>query len=221
MKYRLFFLLVLVISYLFLATKSRFNEPVPKIIHQTAPADKAKWHPIWEKCQQSWKEKFPDFEYIMWTDEDLDNLVKTKYSWFHDIYQAYDVNIKRFDAARYFILHEYGGIYADMDYECIQNFWDQIPKDKVSIASVENALMVSPPRDPFWLILFSKLRDKMNEHTFHATGPSVLEEVKKQSKDKYNQLEQKDYHSKDGKYAIHHGTFSWLDNTNKSTTNNW
>jgi mannosyltransferase OCH1-like enzyme len=54
---------------------------IPKIIHQTAPADRSKWHAIWTPCQKSWRTQFPDWEYKMWTDEDLEDLIKTKYSW--------------------------------------------------------------------------------------------------------------------------------------------
>ena len=48
---------------------------IPKIIHQTAPADKSKWHPIWEICQNSWKENFPspEYSYKFWNDDDLYN----------------------------------------------------------------------------------------------------------------------------------------------------
>ncbi len=95
----------------------------------------------------------------MWTDEDLDNLIKNDFPYFYDIYKGYDVNIKRIDMARYFILYKYGGIYADMDYICFKNFYNLMPQDKVSISEsdwqeneyMQNALMISPKEHPFWL----------------------------------------------------------------------
>ena len=107
-------------------TIKAFIPGIPKIIHQSAPADKSKWPEIWAKCQKKWKELFPapKYEYKMWTDEDLDALMKNDFPEYYDMYKGYDQNIKRFDIARYFILHKYGGIYADMDYICFKNFYD-------------------------------------------------------------------------------------------------
>ncbi|MFT5275595.1 MAG: mannosyltransferase OCH1-like enzyme [Saprospiraceae bacterium] len=34
----------------------------------------------------------------------------------------YPYNIQRADAIRYLVVHYYGGVYADMDYECPQAF---------------------------------------------------------------------------------------------------
>lgn len=31
---------------------------IPKIIHQLAPTDITKWHPLWSHCQNSWKNIF-------------------------------------------------------------------------------------------------------------------------------------------------------------------
>ena len=36
-----------------------------------------------------------------------------------DVYNSYPYAVQRWDMIRYLILYEYGGIYADLDYECI------------------------------------------------------------------------------------------------------
>lgn len=141
------------------------NNKIPKIIHQTAPADKSKWNPIWTQCQESWKKNFPNYEYKMWTDEDNENLVKTKYPWFYDTYKGFKHNISRVDCSRYFYLYEYGGIYADMDYECLKNFEHLLPTGKACTNQMpghtdgmyENALMASPPKHPFWMYLLMNI----------------------------------------------------------------
>jgi mannosyltransferase OCH1-like enzyme len=184
-----------------------FNIPstasqIPKIIHQTAPADKSKWHALWAPCQESWKTKFPDYTYMFWSDEDLENLIKTKYPWFYDTYKNYDKNIKRIDAARYFILYEHGGIYADMDFECVNNFAHLIPQHKVSIAESpykddgrdethQNALMISPPKHPFWEKVFKLLDDHKNKtDVLYATGPQIIVQAIRESDDSHiNTLE--------------------------------
>jgi len=165
------------------------DQEIPKIIHQTAPSDTSKWHPVWRECQKSWKEKFPDYEYKMWTDEDLDQLISTKYSWFYPTFKGYDLKIKRIDAARYFILYEYGGIYADMDFECLNNFEHILEKDKVSIAESpwktsqsgethQNALMISPKGHPFWKKVFELLdKHKNTKDVLFSTGPRIIMEA--------------------------------------------
>lgn len=199
---------------------------IPKIIHQTAPEDKNKWDPSWIKYQQSWIKHFPDFEYKFWNDNDIENFIFTKYRWFYDIYKSYDANIKRVDAARYFILYEYGGIYADMDYECVNNFWENIDQDSVSfaesggvcVASIENALIVSPQNDPFWPLVFAKLINSTNFFVFEATGPVFIERCYKHYYDetkrniKYLNAQQYSLNintRSSNKYAIHHQTGVW------------
>ena len=214
-------LTAIVLCLVVLRVKSNFEGDIPRIIHQTAPADKSKWHALWEPCQESWRTKFPDYEYRFWSDEDLERLVQTKYSWFYDTYKGYDRNIKRIDAARYFILYEYGGIYADMDFECINNFEHVIPQGKVSIAESpykddgrgethQNALMISPPKHPFWEKVFKLLElNKTKTDVLYATGPQIIVQAIKESDDSdVNTLESEKFapaHDKNFKSAWKNG----------------
>jgi mannosyltransferase OCH1-like enzyme len=186
MKRVILLVIVIVLVILFLISKP-YSNGVPKIIHQTAPRDKAKWNPIWEPCQNTWRRHFPDYEYRMWYDEDLDNLIKTKYEWFYPTYSAYPDKINRIDAARYFILYEYGGIYADMDYECMKNFEHLIPVGKACATEspwsadrekYQNSLMISPPKHPFWEKVFVDLEEHKNDsHAIFVAGPEVIHRV--------------------------------------------
>lgn len=199
------------------------TDKIPKIIHQTAPADEARWHPAWVECQKTWKEKFPDFEYKMWTDEDLDELILTKYEWFWPTYKGYDRKIKRIDAARYFIMYEYGGIYADMDYECIENFMEEIPDGKVSVSQDKfhhrwntgsdylNALMISPAKHPFWNYAISNLElYKYGRNPLWATGPHIIDEsVRDCPASMFNGLSYEEY-TNGKKWARHLCTTSWV-----------
>lgn len=161
---------------------------IPHIIHQTAPADKSKWSPIWEKCQNSVMEHFTGFIYKMWDDDELEQLISTKYPWFLQQYLSYPSTIMRVDAARYFILDTYGGIYIDMDMEIYKNFYAQLSQDKVSVVESsyretekhQNSLMASPPRHPFWNEVFRELMstfDYYKKSVLDATGPRMLDRV--------------------------------------------
>jgi len=204
-----------------------FTQKIPKIIHQTAPADKSKWPEIWRKCQKKWKELFPapKHEYKMWTDEDLDALMKNDFPEYYDMYKGYDQNIKRFDIARYFILYKYGGIYADMDYMCFKNFYDLMPSDKVSISEspykhnehLQNALMVSPKEDPFWIKVIEKATTRAGPgvRVLEATGPVLVYDTYEENKDDVNVLPIDLYNPdkqapENEKYiARHYGTAVW------------
>jgi mannosyltransferase OCH1-like enzyme len=206
---------------------------IPKIIHQTAPLDKSKWHPIWEKCQNSWKHHFEHWEYRFWTDEDLDEFIKTKYSWFYLTYISYPRNIHKIDAARYFILYEYGGMYVDMDFECIQNFEHMLTENKVYIAESEykniiydkndpyyeyelfqNALMITPPKNEFWKIVFLELLAFPNTYdVLKSTGPQVIIRAYLKYPELVIALSSEIFSKKNYKHdtiAVHHGTSVWF-----------
>lgn len=159
---------------------------VPYIIHQTAPSDKNKWHDQWFKCQDTWKTHWNNAEYKMWSDDDLRNLVATHYSWFLPTYDSYDQTIKRVDMARYFILHKYGGIYADMDMECLRNFYTDLPHNNPSVVGspythneqTQNSLMSSPPGNPFWMHVVKTAQSRTHlPNVLDATGPRMLDEA--------------------------------------------
>ena len=46
--------------------------------------------------------------------------METKFPEFLDLYDGYNSEIQRADAVRYFLLYEYGGVYADLDFESLQ-----------------------------------------------------------------------------------------------------
>jgi len=65
-----------------------------------------------------WKHNNPDWKYIFWDEESIIKLLKNKHPDFLERFNSLDKDIKKCDAARYFILYEYGGIYADLDTTC-------------------------------------------------------------------------------------------------------
>lgn len=130
---------------------------IPKIIHQTAPTDKNTWHPLWHKCQASWLSNFKDFEYRMWNDEEIDALVKNDYPKYWNIYNEFTIHILKIDFVRFCFMHKFGGIYADMDYFCYKNFYDDLTENIYVVENpfgndpIENSLMCSEPNHSFWI----------------------------------------------------------------------
>lgn len=166
---------------------------IPKIIHQTGPAEE-KFHPIWKECQESWKKQYPDFEYKFWTDEDLRNLVEEKYTPLLKLYDSFPHHIMRVDFARFCILHAYGGIYADLDIYCYKNFYNLLKRDLYIVESwkeweekVQNSLMISSKNNSFWekCIIFSSMNYNPNQEflidyknfILHSFGPKLISKI--------------------------------------------
>lgn len=157
---------------------------IPKIIHHICPNDFKKWHPFWFPCYESWIRHYPKPEYthMHWDDKELDDFISENYPWFLEVFRGYDVNIKRYDISRVFLLYHFGGIYADMDYKVYKNFYDELPQDAVSIPEspykwnehIQNALMISPPKHNWWLILIDECYNRRDWNVFSATGPQLL-----------------------------------------------
>jgi len=160
-----------------------------KIIHQiwfgTFPTKKKAMsdYKKYEKYRQSWKINNPGWTYQSW---DLDMCRKLIYNFYPEhmeMFFLYNYDIQRCDSIRYFILHRYGGIYADMDYICCSP-WDKICQiytgdvyivetpNKVggnSSIQISNSLMFSKYREHiFWKKLFIEL-EKHRESNFYFT----------------------------------------------------
>lgn len=155
---------------------------IPKIVHQTWKNNNIP--DKWKNFHQTWKDKFNEDEYqhILWTDEDNRKLIKDHYSWFLNTYDNYPRNIQRADAIRYFILYHYGGIYADLDCEVRENFYDDLDPDNISLAESPfhdncfmNNLMTSNKKNEKWKIVFDQLdKNKNIMMTGGSTGPGLL-----------------------------------------------
>lgn len=86
---------------------------IPAIIHQTW-----KDHSIPEKWVMSpkmWKKHHPGWMHVIWTDKDIFDYIALRHSKFTDIFQNFNYGIQKADAIRYFILHDFGGLYSDLD----------------------------------------------------------------------------------------------------------
>lgn len=130
---------------------------IPKIIHQTAPTNSKDWHLLWYKCQESWKKNFNDFEYKLWNDQQIDDLVKEKYPQYWSVYNEFPIHIMKIDFVRLCFMHQFGGIYADMDFFCYKNFYNELVGNVYLLENpygndpIENSLMCSTPGHNFWI----------------------------------------------------------------------
>jgi hypothetical protein len=129
----------------------------------------------------------PDFQHVLWDDDDNRNFIASYYNWFLPIYDSYAREIYRADAIRYFFLYTFGGIYADMDAECLKPLGHLLDRGDVLVGrmgdashphSIPNATMASKPRQEFWLLVIWLLVIAATETRWldpeEVTGPTVL-----------------------------------------------
>ena len=128
---------------------------IPKHIHQMWKTHEvpAKWRDQQEHCRKL----NPDFEYTLWSDDDILAFLKREYPWFVSTYLSYPYPISRPDAARYFILYHFGGVYLDIDIDCKTPFKQivNVTKDMDTVLAatapfgITNNFMASEAGDTF------------------------------------------------------------------------
>lgn len=167
---------------------------IPKIIHQTWKTYEVPEE--WWDCVNSWKRHHPGWEYRLWTDDESETFVARHYPDFLGTFQNYPYNIQRADAIRYLVLHQLGGVYADLDYECLQPLDPLLPghsaiiglepKVHAAISKVDhmlcNALMISEPGHPFMAAVIQHLKTATHGTVedfdiLATTGPLMLNKV--------------------------------------------
>ncbi len=159
----------------------------PRLIFQTwkskvsMPANYARW-------SASLRGMNPGFEYFLWDDADNRRFIEKYYPWFLPVYDAYPREIYRADAVRYFFLYQFGGLYADMDTECLRSVerlfesgdvWlGRMGDDPDFSHSIPNAIMASRPLQEFWLLVIHLLvenaRTPGDAESMTDKGPEAL-----------------------------------------------
>ena len=167
------------------------QQTIPKIIHQTWKTDTIPED--LQLFQQTWHHHHPDWAYRLWTDADNRVFIEAHYDWFLPTYDGYDQNIKRADAIRYFMMLHYGGLYVDLDFECLRPFETLLAGKSIALGLeppphaepytekwgydqlICNALIGSEPHHPFWEHVCRMLiSEAIHVSPIEATGPVFL-----------------------------------------------
>ena len=185
----IFIFIIIFIAVILLYKKPSNTGPFPQCIFQTwknktPPSNMAYW-------QNTWHMNHPGWTFDFWDDNENRKFIQTHYPWFLETYMSYDKEIKRADAVRYFYLYHFGGIYADMDFECLRNMeplLKQYSSYDIIFGSIHsdgrakqhilpNAIMISKPKCDFWLSVFKELQRSAKQSSYSVeemTGPAML-----------------------------------------------
>lgn len=97
--------------------------PIPKTVHYCWLSSDP-YPELVQHCMQSWKEKLPDYEFMLW---DMNRFDVHSVSW---VEQACAAKKWAFaaDYIRLYALYNYGGIYLDSDVEVLKSFDDLLDR---------------------------------------------------------------------------------------------
>ena len=166
---------------------------IPKIIHQTWKDENVP--DKWKSSRDAWLRLFPDYSYMLWTDEMNRNFIEDRYPDLLEMYDGFPYNIQRADMIRYCILKTYGGIYCDLDIEPvsrdIEKYWsggedlylvESSNTPTKLISYVSNFFMASSPECKFWDYVLDRVNNKsyITKHytVYNTTGPSIVQLAK-------------------------------------------
>ena len=156
---------------------------IPKILHQLWIGPK----PRPSKFMQTWKDKHPEFEYIMWNEEEIKKR-GLNLQCQNRINEIEEINGKA-DIIRWEILYHYGGLFVDADSICIEPFDELIENDKpfcgyenenVRPGLVATGTMAFPKNHPLpmeaikWIMGNEVSQRKTGNMAWITVGPKLL-----------------------------------------------
>lgn len=145
------------------AEAASLSEPLaPKILHQIILSEgRSDSFAKYESARQSCVSVHPDWQHWLWTDENATEWVSTQYPDILPHYLHYPQTIQRTNILRYLLLHQYGGVYLDMDITC------RVPLDDLRHlpfltpgaypAGINNAFILTKPQHPFLTEAIAKI----------------------------------------------------------------
>lgn len=140
---------------------------------------------------QSWILHNETYQYKRWNGYDMDRFIRKYYGQYYDMYIHFPKWIYRCDFFRYAVLHRLGGVYVDIDFVCVRSLpeWTHKVvlfsdcKPNISYCGINNCLLVSEPRHPFWLEVMDEIQRRYLQHptldVVQMTGPSLLNDLSK------------------------------------------
>jgi mannosyltransferase OCH1-like enzyme len=163
---------------------------IPKIIWQTYKDSFDQLQPYMVDAVNTWKNLNPDFEYRYMDDSQAAEFILNEYGkeW-HEIFINLPVGVMRGDLWRYMIIYKYGGVYSDLDTECINPINTWLSKDYDMIVCPETDIhycqwtFAASAEHPILKSVLDTVKEKLlnpeygSPHFVHThTGPSIWTE---------------------------------------------
>ena len=154
---------------------------IPKIFHRVwigqAPIPQE-----FEEYWQGWQDNHPDWQFLTWNYPMTMPLSILDRSLLERVYQVFP---KSSDLVRYEVLHQFGGVYLDCDFECYKNI-EPLIGDALNFAAyqqegvVNNAIMGAVPGSELFAQILRGAEASFQRHSpdmLHAVGPYYFSEM--------------------------------------------
>jgi len=206
---------------------------IPKIIHQIwlgSPVPE-----IFKPLMKGWQELHPDWEYKLWTDENVHEVTLYNQA-FYDATDNYGV---KSDILKWELIYQFGGVYIDVDFEALQpldmfhylyDFYTGIQPLDAWFVQLGAALFGGVPGHPILKHCIETVKDDWHfkgaptktgpvhftKSFLHVAGTSDLIDIAFPASYFYplGCREEPPYEYKkwfyEGAYAIHHWSKSWM-----------
>ena len=179
----------------------------PRIVQTWKTENLAAANPIFSISKQSWQSHHPDWDYDFFTDETINVYVKSHFpNYYRRVFSKYQGQIERVDAFRIITLFLEGGVYCDLDGECLKPLDSIITKEGVVLGQLinsesrnkySNAWMCSTKeKEEFWLFVLAEATKRHQKNrgyssTEYLTGPILITDCVQA----YQNLEREKIHS--------------------------
>lgn len=149
---------------------------IPKIFHTIWIGGK-RLPDEFVQYRETWMNLHPDWEFILWNDENLPELINQK------LFNKTKEIVVRADLLKLELLYSYGGIFIDTDFECYKNIEPLLSGIECFSCGerpgiIGNAIMGSLPGHPSFKKLINNVEENINENMPYGpnikTGPVYL-----------------------------------------------
>ncbi|WP_147197600.1 glycosyltransferase [Pantoea sp. MBD-2R] len=137
---------------------------IPQLIHQVWFQGEAQLPEKYRRYRASWQRHHPDFQCLLWDAHALREHVATHWPQFLPVYDAFPHDVQRMDSARYCLLATLGGIYADMDIECLRPVDELLAGHELILSETVGyniAFIASATGHPLWETVLHHLTHKI------------------------------------------------------------
>lgn len=163
---------------------------IPKIIWQTYKEPYESLATYMKESIQTWKDLNPEYELKYMDDMQAAEFIRLEYGqeW-HDIFISLPVGVMRGDLWRYMVVYKYGGVYTDLDTECLEPISTWMLKDKEFIVCPETSnhfcqwTFAASAGHPILKSVLDLIKEKLlspeygSPHFVHThTGPAIWTE---------------------------------------------
>jgi mannosyltransferase OCH1-like enzyme len=162
------------------------TDKIPRIIIQTWKTENIPQR--YMKLINSIKLNNPDYEYLFFTDESIEEFLKTHYPSYYNTYKKLPIKIQKIDFFRYVAVYHFGGFYMDLDMMCLKSFDPLLANDCIfPIDEVINNAMcrlnrykpfcskgyyyllgqyafAASPKHPFIKVIIDKIHNNVNKY---------------------------------------------------------